>query len=146
MSKRKQAERAAKLAEEREKERETARAHGRRYRMFRQRLRNESVRYGLIPETIIPYLRPDKLTAAALRVYIYLLIHANERGEYYKSIDLIAADLNLDVRSVQRGLNQLRKLELVWPARFSQKSYSRYFLLPFGPQAANLDLVADNQA
>lgn len=143
MSKRKSLDRATLLAENLQAEKETAQKHRQQYRQFRRKLREDSVRYGQIPETLIPYLRPDKMTAAALRVYLYLLVFANDRGEYYKSIDQIATDLDLDVRSVQRGLQQLQKQRLIWPARFTQKRYSRYFLLPFGPHAAGLSQEAN---
>lgn len=139
MTKRQRAERADKLAAQQQEEKEKAHQHRRRYRRFRRKLRDNRVRYMQIPETLLPYLRPDCLTAAALRVFLHLHLYANDGGEYWKPIEHMAVDLNLDVRTVQRGLEQLRKRGLVWPARFSQNRYSRYFLLPFGPQAQNLD-------
>lgn len=128
--------RTMRLTSSPKEEREIALDCRRRYRKFRYRLREQRVRCGILPETLLPYLRADRLTAAAIRVLSYLAIRSTDSGECWRTEEDMATALGLDVRSIQRGLKQLQDERLIQTVRFTRK---RYFLLPFGPQAQQLD-------
>lgn len=106
--------------------------HGKRFRLWRKYVQANGFPKGFLAKEFRMFLPADQLGPMALRLYILLLLCANNRGEAWRTVPEMAEELGASIRQVQRGLAELEDKHLVAKLKYSQKHKNRFFLLPYG--------------
>lgn len=99
------------------------------YRRWRTRMMQEEVGFFAVYQDFAPMIR--SLSAPALRVYLYIGLHANNwTGESWHSLSTVAGALHMDPRTVRRALHELVDEHLIERIQPTPRGRTFTYLLP----------------
>lgn len=103
--------------------------HREDYRRWRTRMMQEEAGFFALYQDFEPFL--SILSAAALRVYLYLGMHSdNWTGESWHSLDTMAGSLHMDPRTVRRALHELVEEGLIARIQLTPRGRTFTYLRP----------------